>query len=163
MPNSFSSSRAGRSAFRSGYRGKMGARGAWPDRAGPELGEMALLDGGKRSADIVADERVICYGLAVGQLQELAADHPNIMITILGNLTREFKSVCATLTKKSAHSNSRTAEGSRRTRAVMDNSPFGRSSTATAIRHSNGRPSHVAGVDVHSLGNTGEAFTGSPR
>jgi glutaminase len=51
---------------------------------GLSFGEMALLDGGKRSAD------VICYGLAVGQLQELAAEHPNIMITILGNLTRDF-------------------------------------------------------------------------
>ncbi|MGE3528173.1 MAG: glutaminase A [Methyloceanibacter sp.] len=57
---------------------------------GMSFGEMALLDGGKRSADIVADERVICYGLAVQQLQELAAGHPNILITILGNLTREF-------------------------------------------------------------------------
>jgi glutaminase len=57
---------------------------------GLSFGEMALLDGGKRSADIVADERMICYGLAVDQLQELAAEHPNIMITILSNLTREF-------------------------------------------------------------------------
>ncbi|HET7447848.1 MAG TPA: glutaminase A [Methyloceanibacter sp.] len=57
---------------------------------GLSFGEMALLDGGKRSADIVADEKVICYGLAVDQLEELAAEHPNIMITILGNLTRDF-------------------------------------------------------------------------
>jgi glutaminase len=57
---------------------------------GLSFGEMALLDGGKRSADIVADERVICYGLRVEQLHELTAEHPNIMITILGNLTREF-------------------------------------------------------------------------
>ncbi len=59
---------------------------------GPGLtfGEMALLDGGNRSADVIADERVVCYGLAVEQLQELAAEHPNIMITILGNLTRDF-------------------------------------------------------------------------
>ncbi|HEV7463560.1 MAG TPA: cyclic nucleotide-binding domain-containing protein, partial [Methyloceanibacter sp.] len=57
---------------------------------GLSFGEMALLDGGKRSADVVADERVVCYGLAVEQLQELAATHPNIMITILGNLTRDF-------------------------------------------------------------------------
>jgi glutaminase len=57
---------------------------------GMSFGEMALLDGGKRSADIVAEERVICYGLAVQQLQDLAAEHPNILITILGNLTREF-------------------------------------------------------------------------
>jgi glutaminase len=57
---------------------------------GLSFGEMALLDGGKRSADIVADERVICYGFRVEQLQALAAEHPNILITILGNLTREF-------------------------------------------------------------------------
>ena len=57
---------------------------------GLSFGEMALLDGGKRSADIVADERVICYGLRVEQLQELTAEHPNIMIAILSNLTREF-------------------------------------------------------------------------
>jgi glutaminase len=57
---------------------------------GLSFGEMALLDGGKRSADIIAEEKVICYGLRVQQLHELAAKHPNIMITILGNLTREF-------------------------------------------------------------------------
>jgi glutaminase len=57
---------------------------------GLSFGEMALLDGGKRSADIIAEEKVICYGLRVQQLHELAAEHPNIMITILGNLTREF-------------------------------------------------------------------------
>jgi glutaminase len=59
-------------------------------RPGLSFGEMALLDDGKRSADIVADERVICYGLRVEQLHELTAEHPNIMITILSNLTREF-------------------------------------------------------------------------
>ena len=59
---------------------------------GPGLtfGEMALLDGGTRSADVIANERVICYGLGVEELKELTADHPNIMITILSNLTREF-------------------------------------------------------------------------
>jgi glutaminase len=57
---------------------------------GLSFGEMALLDGRKRSADIVADEKVICYGFAVEQLKEIAAERPNIMITILSNLTREF-------------------------------------------------------------------------
>jgi glutaminase len=51
---------------------------------------MALFDGGARSADVIADDRVICCGVAVEQLQELAAAHPNIMVTILANLTREF-------------------------------------------------------------------------
>jgi glutaminase len=59
---------------------------------GPGLtfGEMALFDGGARSADVVAGEKVICYGLAVEQLKELAVAHPNIMVTILSNLTRDF-------------------------------------------------------------------------
>ena len=59
---------------------------------GPGLtfGEMALFDGGARSADVVADEKVICYGLEVEQLKELAVSHPNIMMTILANLTRDF-------------------------------------------------------------------------
>jgi glutaminase len=59
---------------------------------GPGLtfGEMALFGGGGRSADVVADEKVICYGLAVEELKELAASHPNIMVTILSNLTHDF-------------------------------------------------------------------------
>jgi glutaminase len=59
---------------------------------GPGLtfGEMALFDGGARSADVIADERVVCYGFAVEQLKELGATHPNIMVTILANLTRDF-------------------------------------------------------------------------
>jgi glutaminase len=59
---------------------------------GPGLtfGEMALFDGGARSADVIADERVVCYGLVVAQLKELGAAHPNIMVTILANLTRDF-------------------------------------------------------------------------
>jgi hypothetical protein len=36
---------------------------------------MALFDGGARSADVIADDRVICCGVAVEQLQELAAAH----------------------------------------------------------------------------------------
>src|SRR5262249_20843697 len=59
---------------------------------GPGLtfGEMALFGGGARSADVIADEKVICYGLAVEELKELAAEYPNIMVTILSNLTRDF-------------------------------------------------------------------------
>ncbi|ODR98750.1 hypothetical protein AUC68_05915 [Methyloceanibacter methanicus] len=71
---------------------------------GPGLtfGEMALLDGGKRSADVIANEKVICYGLGVEELHELAEEHPNVMITILGNLTREFSDASGTPTRNSA-------------------------------------------------------------
>ena len=56
---------------------------------GPGLtfGEMALLDGGPRSADVIADEGVICYGLAVEAVRELSVDHPNVLTTILANLS----------------------------------------------------------------------------
>jgi glutaminase len=57
---------------------------------GVTVGEMALLDGGPRSADVIAEERTLCYGLSVDRLRELAADHPNILITILTNVTRFF-------------------------------------------------------------------------
>jgi len=59
---------------------------------GPGLtfGEMALLDGGRRSANVVADETVTAYGLSVEKIRELSVAHPNIMIVILGNMTRSF-------------------------------------------------------------------------
>jgi glutaminase len=59
---------------------------------GPGLtfGEMALLDGGPRSADVVADARTICYGFSVLKLQEMTAEHPAAVIAILRNLIRNF-------------------------------------------------------------------------
>jgi glutaminase len=59
---------------------------------GPGLtfGEMALFHGGSRSAAVVADEKVICYGLAVEQLKELAISHPNVMVTILAMTLHEL-------------------------------------------------------------------------
>jgi CRP-like cAMP-binding protein len=58
--------------------------------SGLTFGKVALFGVGGWSADVIADEKVICYGLAVEQLNELAAAHPNIMVTILSNLTRDF-------------------------------------------------------------------------
>jgi glutaminase len=57
---------------------------------GVSFGEMALLDRGRRSADVVADERVVCYGFSVDHLREIGAAYPNIMTTILGNMMRDF-------------------------------------------------------------------------
>jgi glutaminase len=59
---------------------------------GPGLtfGEMALLDGGPRSADVVADARTICYGFSVMRLQEMTAEHPATVVAILRNLIRNF-------------------------------------------------------------------------
>lgn len=38
----------------------------------------------------MADQRVICYGLSVERIHELATAHPNIMITIFGNMAHDF-------------------------------------------------------------------------
>jgi glutaminase len=56
---------------------------------GVSFGEMALVDGGKRTADIVAEEHVVCYGFSVEDLHAIGKDHPNVLITILGNVSRE--------------------------------------------------------------------------
>jgi glutaminase len=57
---------------------------------GLSFGEMALLDGGRRSADVVADERVVCYGFSVDHLRDIGKEHPHIFNTILGNMMRDF-------------------------------------------------------------------------
>ena len=57
---------------------------------GLSFGEMALLDGGPRSADVVADEYVVCYGFSVQRLRELSGENPEVLITIMANLAKEF-------------------------------------------------------------------------
>ncbi|MCX5497736.1 glutaminase A [Kaistia dalseonensis] len=59
---------------------------------GPGLtfGEMALLDGGRRSADVVASERVVCYGFSVEAIHDLGRTAPHILTTIYANMMRDF-------------------------------------------------------------------------
>lgn len=57
---------------------------------GQFFGEMAVLEGGVRSADVVADERVVCYGLSADDLTALGAQDPVILSVLLGNMAREF-------------------------------------------------------------------------
>ena len=57
---------------------------------GVSFGEMALFDGGRRSADIVAEERVTCYGFAVEDLREIGKEHPGLLTAILSNVAREL-------------------------------------------------------------------------
>ncbi|MHA3977892.1 glutaminase A [Halovulum sp. GXIMD14794] len=55
---------------------------------GQSFGEMALLDGGRRSADVRADTEVLAYGISVAELKRLAKDRPLMLPTILGNIIR---------------------------------------------------------------------------
>jgi len=57
---------------------------------GLAFGELALLDGGTRSADVIADEATQCYVLPIGKLQTLAASHPEVYSKLVGNIGREL-------------------------------------------------------------------------
>lgn len=58
--------------------------------AGGCVGEMALLDGSPRSADVLADGRVIAYGFSIEELMGLSQTHPSLLLTIFANLSRDF-------------------------------------------------------------------------
>jgi glutaminase len=57
---------------------------------GQFFGELTALGGGHRSADVIADERVVCYRMTKDQLTELAEMHPATHAKLLGNIAREF-------------------------------------------------------------------------
>ena len=57
---------------------------------GLAFGEMAIIDGGRRSADLRADRPVRCYSLSTERLQEIGLAQPRILTTILGNLARSL-------------------------------------------------------------------------
>ncbi len=57
---------------------------------GMSCGEMALIERGRRSADIVADEDVRAWGFGIVEMDELGRRHPAILIRIIGNITRDL-------------------------------------------------------------------------
>ena len=58
--------------------------------AGTVFGELALLDPGPRSANVEADQELICHVLTDDAFERLRKDHPHIAITLLTNLGREL-------------------------------------------------------------------------
>jgi glutaminase len=57
---------------------------------GVAFGELAIFDGGTRSADVIADRPAICYVLTFAKLEELAARYPEIRTKLLCNIGREL-------------------------------------------------------------------------
>jgi anti-anti-sigma factor len=55
---------------------------------GTIFGEMALLDGKPRSANVEAREYFTCYRLSLENFERLKNEHPNISITIVTNISR---------------------------------------------------------------------------
>lgn len=54
------------------------------------FGEIALFDGGHRSADVVADEETSCYRIPVERLAQLTGAYPDIRAKLLFNIGREL-------------------------------------------------------------------------
>ena len=58
--------------------------------AGTVFGELALLDEGKRSASVIADEELVCYGLTKLSFAALAKEAPAVAIRLVSALGREL-------------------------------------------------------------------------
>jgi len=71
---------------------KSGSRRQRLSVIGPGLafGELALLDGGNRSADVVADAPTLCYVLPITELLALRECHPEIERKLIFNIAREL-------------------------------------------------------------------------
>jgi glutaminase len=57
---------------------------------GVAFGELAVLDGGTRSADVVAVLPAVCYILPLAKFDELAALHRGMRTKLLSNIGREL-------------------------------------------------------------------------
>lgn len=57
---------------------------------GQAFGEMAMLDGGRRSANAVAAGPVICHAFGIERIREIAAEKPHIYSNLLQNLVRSL-------------------------------------------------------------------------
>ena len=77
----------GRVSVRIGGGGTTGATRLYCHEAGIVLGEMALLSGQPRSADVLADTGATAYELTVDAFNLLSKTSPEIAITLLRNLS----------------------------------------------------------------------------
>jgi len=58
--------------------------------AGATVGELALLDGGPRSADVIADERCVCYAFSIDEVAALGESKPALLAHLFANLARDL-------------------------------------------------------------------------
>jgi CRP-like cAMP-binding protein len=57
---------------------------------GTTVGEMSLVETSVRSADIIADETVVCYELTRDAFDRVLLEHPTIGSRLLANLVKEI-------------------------------------------------------------------------
>ena len=66
---------------------------------GLAFGELGLLDGGTRSANVIADDQTLCYVLPFAEFQAMAKCYPEIHSKLVFNIGREL---CARLRRSDA-------------------------------------------------------------
>jgi glutaminase len=66
--------------------------------AGMSFGETAMIDGGVRGADVVAETRVECWFLSRAVFEELENSHPALKIGLLRNALRVVSGIAGRLT-----------------------------------------------------------------
>lgn len=81
---------SGQVSVRLGPESSPGSRRVAAFRAGVAVGELALLEGGVRSASLVADTRVEFATLTVADLDRISAERPMVRARIMGNLARSL-------------------------------------------------------------------------
>ena len=68
--------------------------------AGMCFGELALVDGGTRSADVIADGEVACRVLSSSAFERLGHSHPQIEIALLKNMLRSAHEIVHRLSEE---------------------------------------------------------------
>jgi CRP-like cAMP-binding protein len=58
---------------------------------GDHFGEMALIDGGTRSAQVVADSELTCYGMTAWNFKPFLRDHPDLVWSLLETLVARLR------------------------------------------------------------------------
>ncbi len=66
-------------------------------KAGDFFGEIALIDGGSRSAQVTAESELTCYGLSAWMFRPFVEDHPNVAWALLTTLAARVRAAEAKL------------------------------------------------------------------
>jgi len=60
-------------------------------KSGDYFGEISLLDGGPRTATIVADSDLRCYGMTAWEFRPFVLSHPEVAWTLLTTLAQRIR------------------------------------------------------------------------
>jgi CRP/FNR family transcriptional regulator, cyclic AMP receptor protein len=63
---------------------------------GDHFGEMALIDGGARSAQVTAETDLTCYGMTAWNFKPFLKDHPDLVWALLQTLVSRLREAEAT-------------------------------------------------------------------